>query len=109
MPPTASRGHHQRRFHGTSRKSARELVSSLQISRRIITLARMLGWDVRWSGVSKQNVILRSDDGKRLVIPPTGVNVNRAQSWIRAILRHTAPAKIRNLYRGGTGINLAGP
>jgi hypothetical protein len=84
-----------------------ELSGFAQISRRIITLARMLGWDVRWSGVSKQNVILRSDDGKRLVIPPTNVNVNRAQSWIRAILRHTAPAKIRNLYRGGTGINLA--
>lgn len=84
-----------------------ELSGFAQISRRVITLARMLGWDVRWSGVSKQNVILRSDDGKRLVIPPTNVNVNRAQSWIRVILRHTEHSKIRNLYQGGTGINLA--
>jgi hypothetical protein len=76
-------------------------------ARRVIAMARLLGWSVNWGGISHKMVTMHSPDHThRINVPVTNVNHNRARSWIMQILRHTPTANITAVMEGGNGLDM---
>lgn len=85
----------------TSPFSPSDTRKFVPVAGKTISLARLLGWDVRWMGVKQDAVTLRSPDGNKTInIPTTNVNANRAKSWARAIFRYTDDAHLARFVNG---------
>lgn len=70
-------------------------------ARKVIALARVLGWSARWGGSQHRMVVLSSPDhSKRINVPTTNINHNRARSWIKQIMTHTGPDIIDAVMHG---------
>lgn len=62
----------------------------------ILRLAHDLGWSMRWVGSNKNVVHITSpiEPSKRIVIPSTNLNADRARSTTRQIQRYSDPDKV---------------
>lgn len=87
------------------RLDPKELKGFPTSSRRLIALARLMGWDTSWTNVHRDAVLMRSTTGKEVKIPQTSLNANRAKSTFAQVLTHTTNAEIVNLL-SGNGIDL---
>jgi hypothetical protein len=70
--------------------------------RRLIALARVLRWDVRWAGNQRQMVVMRSpvNTSKTINLPTTSINHNRWTSTMKQIVTHSDPEAIRYVVTG---------
>jgi len=70
--------------------------------RRLIALARVLEWDVRWAGNNRQLAVMRSPvhTTKTINLPITSINHNRWTSTMKQLVTHSDPAAIRNVVSG---------
>jgi hypothetical protein len=70
-------------------------------TQKVIRLARMLGWRVRWANPGKKVLSVTSPNGhKGLNIPSTNVNSNRLKSYVSALWHHTDRAKWVEVFAG---------
>jgi hypothetical protein len=68
-------------------------------ARRIIALAKVLGWSVRWTNQRHHVVALRTQ-GKEILVPSTNINAKRARSWGDQIINHSPLESLNNLIAG---------
>lgn len=66
------------------------------VTQDILRLAHDLGWSMRWVGSNKNVVHITSpiEPSKRIVIPSTNLNADRARSTTRQIQRYSDPDKV---------------
>lgn len=70
-------------------------------TQKVIRLAQMLGWRVRWANPGKKVLSVTSPNGhKGLNIPSTNVNSNRLKSYVSALWHHTDRAKWVEVFAG---------
>lgn len=70
-----------------------------QSGRNAIALATILGWKVHWNSSNKNTAILQNG-AKKIVVPTTNINANRARSWIKQILTASDADQIVQLAEG---------
>jgi hypothetical protein len=75
-----------------------------------IALALILNWSVRWTNRRRNSVMLvNKDHSKKILVPTTNVNANRARSWLSQIATHTPDADLNRLLVGDIDLMRAEP
>jgi hypothetical protein len=70
--------------------------------RKLVALARLLEWDVRWAGNQQHMAVMRSPitPGKTINVPVTSINAKRWQGMVNQITTHSDPNAIKNVVVG---------